>query len=46
VISDGITSKKINEKSFTYKHNILRTQVFETKTKEEEANVKNFAVPR
>jgi hypothetical protein len=28
------------------RHNLLRTQILETRTKKEGASVKNFAVPR
>jgi hypothetical protein len=46
VISDGMTPEGTGGKSFTYRHDILRTQVLETRTKEGGASVKDFAVPR
>jgi hypothetical protein len=46
MISDGITPKKTGGKSFAYRHNTLRTQVLETRTKEEGASIKDFVVSR
>jgi hypothetical protein len=46
VISDGITPEGTGGKSFAYRHDILRTQVLETRTKEGGASIKDFTVPR
>jgi hypothetical protein len=46
VISDGITPKKTGGESFACRHDILRTQVLETRTREGGASVKDFTVPR
>jgi hypothetical protein len=46
VVSDEITPKETDGKSFAYRYNILRTQVLEIRTKEGGASVKDFAVPR
>jgi hypothetical protein len=46
VVSDEITPKETDEEPFTYRHNILRKQILETRTKKEGVNIKNFAVSR
>jgi hypothetical protein len=46
VVSDGITPKETGGKPFACRHNILRKQVLETRTREGGASVKDFAVPR
>jgi hypothetical protein len=46
VISDGITPKETGGEPFTCRHDILRKQVLETRTREGGASVKDFAVPR
>jgi hypothetical protein len=46
MISDEITPEETGEKPFTYRYDILRKQVLETKIREEGASVKDFAVSR
>jgi hypothetical protein len=46
VISDGMTPEGTDKEPFSCRHNILRKQVLETRTEEEGASVKDFAVPR
>jgi hypothetical protein len=41
-----MTPEETGGESFACRHNILRTQVLETRTREEGASVKDFAVPR
>jgi hypothetical protein len=41
-----MTPEETGGKTFAYRHDILRKQVLETRTKEGGANVKDFAVPR
>jgi hypothetical protein len=46
VVSDGTTPEGTGGKPFACRHDILRKQVLETRTREGGASVKNFAVPR
>jgi hypothetical protein len=46
VISDGITPEGTGGKPFACRHDILRKQVLETRTREGEASVKDFVVSR
>jgi hypothetical protein len=41
-----MTSEETDEKSFTCRYDILRTQVLETRIKKGETSVKGFAVSR
>jgi hypothetical protein len=46
MVSDGMTPEETGRKPFACRHDILRKQVLETRTKEGGASVKDFAVLR
>jgi hypothetical protein len=45
-VGDEIAAKGADRGPFTYRHDILRKQILETRTKGEGASIKNFIVPR
>jgi hypothetical protein len=45
-VSNLITAKGAGRKVLTDRHNILRKQVLEARTRRGRANIKDFAVPR